>query len=206
MPPTDDIDGAIEKIMAPFSENDESEDASPSAQFWDWYVIGGRWGGRKLLARIGEGAIDAFRQELEDMKITVSGLRMGKPDLSPESQIPVVDALWRERFPNTTTQCPLFRHCPKSLADDVCTVADLPESLSAERVIIASAFHGEFRAAYMDQEDFWNGVNFLKSEWDGKVISAIARAAKKFEGYSPEFIEANTPRRDWIAVTVDYHS
>lgn len=46
MPPTTNVEGALEKIMAQFDEN--NEDASHA--FWDWYVIGGRFFWRKANA------------------------------------------------------------------------------------------------------------------------------------------------------------
>jgi len=53
MPPTDDVEGAIATIMAPFNEQpDEDQEDVSSYTFWDWYVIGGRFSGSKLQSRL----------------------------------------------------------------------------------------------------------------------------------------------------------
>lgn len=205
MPPTSDVAAAIEKIMAPFSEHADDEDSLPG--FWDWYEIGGRWGGEKMKLRLGKDKIDAFWSEIQARGFTVSGLQAGKPTLSPASQIPAVDALWREHFPGTTDACPLFDHCPDVVDGDVCILADLPEGLAASRVIIAGPdFEGGISAQFMAQEDFWNGVNHIKSQWDEKVATALSDYTEKLKRYKQEYAEKAAPQPDWLVVTVDYHS
>ena len=41
---TEDVEGQVEKIMAPYSENIEGNNKA----FWDWYQIGGRWKGEHV--------------------------------------------------------------------------------------------------------------------------------------------------------------
>ncbi|GAF91717.1 unnamed protein product, partial [marine sediment metagenome] len=90
LPPTDAVESAIAEIMAPFDENNEDEETrSPS--FWDWYQIGGRWSGSKLTDHFDKDKLKNFHAELENRKVTVSGFQCGKQDISPASQIPMVD-------------------------------------------------------------------------------------------------------------------
>lgn len=207
MPPTDDVEAAVAKIMAPFNERDESEDADRRAQFWDWYVIGGRWSGTKDEIRFDKEKLEAFNAALQERKVTVSGVRFGKPTLQPATQIPIVDALWREFFPETTGPCPMFDHSPKTVSGDVCTLAELHPSLEAERVILAGIKHNdELGAVHMAQRDFWNGVNYCKSTWDGNVNSSLSAFRESLANYRKEYADSITPQDDWLVVTIDYHS
>ena len=69
MPPTADISTALDDILKPFDESCEDEDLK-SVTFWDWYVIGGRWAGKKESCRfeekstaIGFGTTGSQRQQ-----------------------------------------------------------------------------------------------------------------------------------------------
>lgn len=211
MPPVDDVEKAIAQIMKPFDEQGEDEDGNTNDHaFWDWYQIGGRWSGVKLESFLGKERLDLFHQELSNRKVTVSGFQCGKQTLSPESQIPMVDALWREMFPDSgITVCPLFDHSPKILTSDICTILDLPPELSASRVIVAEPSwrdDGSLQAEYMISDSIWNGVMHVKTQWDGKVKSAIDEAKEKASRYREEFQAKRMPQDDWLVVTVNYHS
>lgn len=214
MPPTDDVRASVAAIMAPFDENASDEDAS-SHRFWDFFVVGGRFAGAKVEARIGRERLDAFHAELTARKVTVSGLTCGKQTLSPATQVPMVDALWREHFPDSgLAVCPLFSHSNDqydsgdTLPDDVCRLKDVPPDLKAARVLIAGPkWDGDgVQAHYMAQEDFWNGLNHVRGAWDGTVASALADYGAKLEYMKPEWREKASPREDWLVVTVDCHS
>lgn len=209
MPPTSDVEAAVASIMAPFDENSSDEESASAHRFWDWYVIGGRWSGAKVQAKLGGERLSAFMDKLQAMKVTVSGLQCGKQELQPASQIDVVDALWRADFPESgLDKCPLFKHSGDTLPGDVCKLSELPADLSAVRVIIARPADdfGPMRAEYMAQEDFWNGCNHVRSTWDMKVASAVADHTKRLQNYTEEARAKLTPREDWLVVTVDYHS
>lgn len=209
MPKCDDYIQQIEKIMAPFREGNDGEDAS-SHQFWDWYQIGGRWSGNKLRARLGEDRIDEFCAELNRRQVTVSGLQWGKQELSPASQIPEVDALWREWFPNSGSDaCLLFKHAGDVLPLDACSFEEAPLDMKCERVIVAGPRWNDdntLEAASMQQADFWNGVNHCPTTWDGTLRQAIERHAERLSSYKDEYRERHTVRPDWLVVTIDYHS
>lgn len=210
MPPTADMQGALSQILYPFSESGEDEDGHPNRHtFFDYWQIGGRWSGRKLQARLGEDKIQAFRDELAAKNVTISGLIWGKPELQPASQQEMVDAMWREHFPESgVSACPMFSHSPKTAPMDVCAVADLPAGLTASRCIVAGVTHdgNGLEAKYMVSEDDWNGVNHQRSTWDMSVKSALAAYEKQIEGYREDYREKCQPRPDWLVVTIDYHS
>jgi len=219
MPPTEDIEGALQTILAPFDENHQAE-----LGFWDWYVIGGRFAGEKLIAKYDRAKVEQFHQWLRNEGVTVSGLQFGKQELSPANQIPKVDAKWNEMFPSKDGQpmrCPIFRHSNDQLADgmdgtipgNVCKLKDLPD-MECYRVIIAcpsydtknGTWTGSLKAEFMISEDAWNGVSWMRVDWDKKVSSALARHTDKLSGRNPEYLEAAKPNNNWLVVTIDYHS
>lgn len=213
MPPTSDISSALEEILKPFEENNEES----RNQFWDGYVIGGRWAGEKESCRYDAEKLEKFYIKCQEANVTVSGVQCGKPDLSPASQIPMVDKMWNELFPTedgTIVACPIFSHSNDQydsndlLACDVCLVEEIPENLTASRVIVASANYDESRleAKFMTSDSIWNGVNHEDTTWDGKVKSVLVMYNKRLEMYKEEYVEKHTPKPNWICVTVDYHS
>lgn len=212
IPPTDDVARDVATILAPFDEN-ANEEISNGRGFWDFYVIGGRYAGDKMRARLGEERVKSFVEELQDRKVTVSGITFGKQSLEPASQIPMVDALWREHFPDSgLTVCPIFSHSNdqygEHLPGDICTLAELPAGLTADRVIIgALGWDGsEMTAIHMEQEGFWNGVNHVESDWDGTVATAVGRFREKIKDSKVEYRARCEPQADWLVVSVDYHS
>jgi len=216
MPRTKNIERSLEQIMAPFCEHDE-EVRHP---FWDWYVIGGRWAGEKETCGYAEERMQEFIKALNDANVTVSSLQMGKQEIKPESQIPLVDTLWNQYFPTENgeqTPCPLFRHSDEELSGgnwmscDVCLVEEIPEKLSSARVIIAgpSWDHdktGNIEAHYMISDSIWNGVIHMKTDWNGNVKETLELFKKECAYYKDEWREKITPKPDWLCVTVDYHS
>ncbi|MCY4128091.1 MAG: hypothetical protein OXG15_02485, partial [Gammaproteobacteria bacterium] len=44
----------VDAIMAPFSEHDDDSEHP----LWDWYVIGGRWNGEKVLRAQDEDKVE----------------------------------------------------------------------------------------------------------------------------------------------------
>jgi hypothetical protein len=203
MPPITDIDGAIKAIMEPFDESNETNRHG----FFDWYQIGGRFSGSKIESLVSQEKKDAFFAELRSRNVTVSCFQSGKQGLSPASQIPMVDALWREMCPESGIDvCPFFQHA-KALPMDVCKLADVPDGLCAERVIIAAPAHdGKIEASSMFSTEIWNGCNYERTAWDGNVKKAIDERCKKIDSYNKEYKERNTPAPDWLVITLDYHT
>lgn len=225
IPPTTDIEASVAAVMKPFDEDprEKHEDHSCQHAFWDFWVIGGRWAGHKLIARYDEAKIDEFYAWLNAEKVTVSGLQAGKHELSPATQIPKVDAKWNEMFPSVIpVKCPLFRHSNDqygkglggSLPQDVSRLGDVPERLKCSRVIFAGPSYeseskghtGPLEAKFMLAEDAWNGCNHMKVDWDGKLKTAVEKCHEHFKNYKAEYVEKILPQHDWLAVTVDYHS
>jgi hypothetical protein len=226
MPPTNDIEAAVKLIMAPFDENTDADadEGSDRHAFWDFYVIGGRWAGHKLLAHYDKAQLDKFYEWLNDTGITVSGVQCGKQELSPASQIPIVDAKWNEMFPSSSpVPCPLFAHSndqyghnglDDTLPGDVMLLGSVPKGLTCSRVIVAgpsfnsatNTWDGPIRPVFMLCDSQWNGVNHMDIKWDGTLASAIDECRGKLSGYRPEFAAKVSPQDNWLAVTVDYHS
>jgi hypothetical protein len=181
----------------------QDEDADEWDQACDWYdfwSIGGRFSGHKLKAAIGDN-LQAFYDKMKEERITVSGLQFGKPTLQPTSQQEKVDAMWREMFPGTVEQCPLFDHAPPCV--DWCLVKDIPEVLTAERVIIARSNDDGLSATFMVVQQLWNGFQWQDTTFDGSVTSALKAYAEKSK-WNPTYYKPVPD--DWIVVTVDYHN
>lgn len=218
IPPTMDIEAAVAAVMKPFDENERDSEEASLHPFWDFWVIGGRWAGHKLMARYDAAKLDEFHEWCQAEKITVSGLACGKPELSPDTQIPKVDAKWNEMFPSGEfVPCPLFKHSnnqygkglSSTLPADVSRLSDVPERLECSRVIFAKHPYkkGEpIEPGFMLCEDQWNGCNHMKIDWDGKFMSALEKYRESIKNYAPEYVAKNSPQPDWLVVTVDYHS
>lgn len=205
MPPVaDDVNAAVQSILEPFSENnDESRNT-----FWDWWQIGGRYSGSKIEAAVGQDKINAFQEELKRRKVTCSGLVWGKQELQPISQIPMVDALWREMCPGGGDVCTMFKHSGNMMSGDICAYKDIPAGLTAYRLIfVAPKYESEkLEAKATYSQSIWNGVNYEDTKWDGSVAAGIAAHLEKIKSYQPDYAEKQTPKDDWIVITVDYHS
>jgi hypothetical protein len=220
IPPTDDVAAVIESVMAPFNENGEDEDGERySNTFWDFYVIGGRWAGAKQMAKYDKAKIAEFEAWMQVEKVTVSGVTAGKQTLQPDSQRAKVDDKWNALFPSEKfVPCPMFSHSNDQYAKagplsgaidgDVMRLADLPAGYECGHIIFAGPRYDEKAtiATFMLTDTAWNGVNHMKTKWDGTVASALAEYRERIGGYRDDYREKVTPTDDWLVVTVDYHS
>ena len=215
MPPTEDVVAIVDKILAPFSENNENEDDHHLEKFWDWYQIGGRWSGSKYEARFDPKLIQEFRDWMVEEKITVSGIVFGKEELSPESQIPKVDKKWNEMFPSETfIPCPLFKHSGLELPNDIMRLGDMPERVTCARVIICAPKYDydkdtatdDVEAEFMLSDSIYNGLNFIDTAWDKKVSTAVEMRKNFMKDAKEPYKTQMMPNDDWLVVTVDYHS
>lgn len=224
---TGDIEAAVESVMKPFYENAEpSEDYDPGHAFWDFYVIGGRFAGNKQLAGYDKSTLDLFYQRLKDEKIMVAGLRCGKQEISPKSQIEKVDAIWNEMFPQpgaVMVACPVFAHSNDqygkdgrgTIDGDICSLADA-KAVECSRVIFSGPSYqsqdqdckwtGPLEATFMLCNAQWNGVNHMPVTWDGTVGGALKDWQDKLENCNDAYRALVTPTDEWITVTVDYHT
>ena len=214
MPPSSDIGKDLEKIMSPFYENRDDCDGN---EFWDFYVMGGRFAGIKETCGYNQERLDEFYKKLNENKITVSGVICGKQQINPATQIPMVDKLWNDVFPTENGEivaCPLFAHSNNQydsndlISCDICRVEEIPENLIASRVIIACPSYdgNEIEAKFMICDSQWNGINFMNVDWDGKVKSAIEKFLDKCDCYREDYKQKVLPKPNWICITVDYHS
>jgi len=84
----------------------------------------------------------------------------------------------------------------------------MADDYECSRIIFAGPKYDDsgMEATFMAQDDFWNGVNHVKSTWDGTFGGAVKEFNAKLDRYSDEYKAKITPQPDWIVVTVDYHS
>ncbi len=225
-PGTDDIEAAVASVMSQFDENmdKENEEFSDKHVFWDWFVIGGRFAGSKVMAGYDEQQLSQFHEWLTAEKVTVVGLVCGKQELKPADQIQKVDAKWNEMFPsagNVMVACPIFAHSSDqygrgdrgTIDGDVCKLRDAM-NVNCCRVIFAGPSYesktgertGPLRAQFMLSGSQWNGCNHMDIKWDGKVGSAMADWCKHLEHMADGYRAMMQPTEEWITVTVDYHN
>ena len=202
MPKSENIKESINKIMDYFIDEDNEY-----SDWYDFYVIGGRFSGFKRESLIDKDKLEKFNDKLKELKITVSSFTAGKQQLNPPEQIPIVDNLWKEMFPETGLDvCPLFNHFNNqyedSIEEDVWSFKDIPLNLKVSRVIIAN----EDKPVYMIQDEFWNGVTHIKTNWDGTIKHALELFKKRCKNYNEEYKKQITPKDDWMCITVDYHN
>lgn len=208
LPPVllEEIEGVIDQVMAPFSEHNEDR----SNPFWDFYNIGGRWSGCKIVDYLDKEKLEQFYVRLKENKVTVSGLQFGKQEISPATQIPMVDAIWKEVFPDLNFKaCPLFQHGGQGLEGDIMHLKDIHPKTTASRVIIVAADRDRsdtYRATEMFETEYWNGVSWNKSRWNGKLATALKMIRQRNKNMSPAYKERVLPQDDWWVVTIDYHS
>lgn len=225
IPPTMDIEAAVTSVMKQFDESpDETdEDRDTRHAFWDFWVIGGRWAGNKLIAKYDQTKIDAFNEWCTAEKLTVSGVQCGKQKLQPDTQIPKVDAKWNEMFPSAQPiACPFFAHSndqygkglSSTLPNDVSRLDEVPPELKCSRVIFAKPsfesetkeYTGPLEVSFMLCDSQWNGCNHMDVAWDGKFATALAKYRESLKNYREEYAAKVLPQDDWLVVTVDYHS
>jgi len=211
MPPTSDIESAVKTALDPFSQHEESEERHPMA-FWDWYKIGGRWHGQKIISKLPEADVESFYAELREKNITVAGLRAGKDEINPPDQIPTVEAIWQKHFKDTPFEtCPFFKHGADQYEDsttfpgNVMPISECLDVNGIHRVIITDT---EGTISFMCNDQMWNGVNHEQTTWDGTIGHAVEMHKENIARYKPEsrYVAMNKVSDDWIAVTVDYHS
>lgn len=209
MPPTKNVEEKVKEIMEPFYEGEE-ENTEP---FYDFYVIGGRYSGEKLTQTLDKKKVDKFFKELKKQKITVSGFQAGKQEISPAEQIPLVDKIWDDLFPEIGGACPFFKHYNNQYQNkvsypDIMKVKDIPEKLKCNKVIVATLNYDEtkFKANTMIDDSCWNGVSWNDTKWDKEVKSVIKKHNDSFKNANKDYAKKRIVKDNWIAVTVDYHN
>lgn len=210
MPPTARLtmEDVIAQVLAPFDENASPEIRSSGAQFWDWYVIGGRWSGEKIRQSMDDTKLEQFQEWMGSEKITVSEVQCGKPTLNPVEQREKVDAKWAEMFPESGFDvCPLFDHFPTS-ASDIMQLGQVDPKISMFRGMILVPGHDEqgYILETMLAQEIWNGATFQETAWDGTLEALLKYHSKYHDNYKSKYVARVTPKSDWLVVTVDYHS
>ena len=189
--PMEDIKARVRAIMRPYNL---SQASNHYGSFWDFYSIGGRWSGHKLIQSLDQDKLKAFKALLNKRHFMISPVGSVKSSLISETHIEEVDRLWQEYFPDSVmTQCPFFRHSHIPYYVDVMTVKECLE-LSAHHVIFVD---GAGEARFMVQKMIWNGLNYQETTWDSTIKSALVMCNLD----AGEEVEMH----DWLVVTVDYH-
>lgn len=75
MPPTKDVEEAVETVLAPFSEHLEAEDRRP--KFFDWYIIGGRWDG--IVSQSNVTKFSEMKPETTCYRVIIAALQIPHP-------------------------------------------------------------------------------------------------------------------------------
>lgn len=199
MPPTDNVEAAVTKAMEDFREGGEDS----YKPFWDFWVIGGRFSGHKLEAKYPEDQLSAFYDKLREAQVQVKGVICGKQELAPEF-IEFVDKTWAETVPGFGKVCPLFNRYNDQYQNstrypDISLLEETPLNSTACRVIIVDH---NFKPVFMLEDEFYNGVNFVKTAWDGTVGGAIDMFRQHYSFKNHEDLITD----DSLVVTVDYHS
>ena len=92
-----------------------------------------------------------------------------------------------------------------SFANEIKEICD-KVGVDYDKVTEYATYDDRLGAQTMHLKDIWNGVSFQKTEWDGKLSTALEMYNKQLSSYSEPAREQYTLRDDWIVVTVDYHS
>lgn len=211
MPPQNDVMDGLDKVLRSFNDDEsafpEDESYYQYLGLWDYWVVGGRWSGAKMKASLGEEKINLFREELAKREITVSGIQFGKQELSPASQIPLVDSLWQEWFPDSSERCLLFKHAGDVMDYDICPLSDVPDNLKAKNLFIAgNGYNDELDCKHLLCASYWNGCNHQPTKWNGNVLDGVKEYIASMNNYKDEYKDKCTPKDDWVCVTIDYHS
>lgn len=225
IPPVDNIEEAVSSVMKPFDKNVEEGDVyNKKYLFWDWYVLGGRFAGKKTIARCDRVVLDRFYAWLSDEKITLSGFQCGKQELEPSTQREKVDKKWNEMFPSSTgtlVPCPIFSHSNDPynrnnngmIDGDVCSLKDSMNATCSHVIFAGPSYAhetkdyvGPLEVFYMLSRDVWNGVNFMGVDWDGTVGNAVDKCNEYLENRSLPHEVFGLTMDKGITVTVDYHN
>src|SRR5262249_42407389 len=156
---SDYVDWSVYQVMTSLArEGDERPD------WWDSYLIGGRWSGQHVLAGLPEDKLKEFREELKRRQLPVSCVRFFEEELNSKEHEASADALWREFFPGAGDKCLLLYPPGSPWLDsvDVMPVGQLPKRLSAATLIVAGpdwSDKHELRARFMLHMEVWNGCN-----------------------------------------------
>lgn len=171
----DDIDVVMRHVM------------TRRSPWCDIYYIGGAWNGLKQIIDLD---LEPFDRRLAEMKVTVCVVKWngGRPSLRPESQGAAVDAEWQALYPGRGESCPLFAQYKGPPEINWCRVAEVPDALTAHRLVVAKPYNRRKIIHMLDEEHL--------RTFDNKVKSAIR---------SLQQITPKAPADDWHVATLCCH-
>lgn len=208
MPPRDleDIQDAVQQVMDRYcTTEDDSESEYRFWAFWDFYLLGGRYSGRKLTNTLDQERIEAFFKALQDADIQVHVVVAGKQSVTTPEQWAQVNAIWNERFPDSGfDECPYFENAGPVLMGDVMELGKIRvDKVECNMMIVADE---EGAVVFRAQDSVFNGTNHETTTWNGTIQNGLELMAEMLEHYTPEYRYRVTPKDDWLVVTVDFHS
>ena len=196
MPPSPliQIQERVRELMFPLSQAVAHSEGT-TAYLYDWYQIGGRFAGAKMLGRLDPERLHKFRQELYGEAFTNDArpVVIGQTGLWRTQDLPKVDALWRKWFPEEEIDaCPLFDHYPAG-DQDICRVDQIPDTLTADAVLVGN----EDKVVFQLITEIWDSTKqeFQDTGFDGSVLNALRQC--RACGVEPS--------QNWLAVTLDCH-
>lgn len=223
----DKIDNYLKQTLKEFREYDEEDNRNLNG-FYDYFLIGGRFSSSKMRSCLDEEKMNQFYDEMNNKNVTVSSLVWGKQELSPSSQIPMVDQLWKEFFPEWPgNDCPLFSHSENAVFSDIMTLGDckkhdaiMDHQVSSFAIAHDERVTGFYGLKHLLHQEYWNGCVFQKTDFDGSLRNGLERYnelvlrdtkhAEKNLADDPQKLEDFKRRKeitdDWLVVTVDYHN
>lgn len=177
LPSTTDLLGDIGKILSPFYDGGDNEKA------YVFYDTCGLCAYRpeKLTFMFGENRVIDFQRALGDIGVHLKDrddlypILDGNLVLPSSFEIPSVQEIWRNHFPEFSDFCPLFlRDGIWSLCPDALPLESVPKHFSVARVIIAGKEDegASPEPVFMIAQHNYNGVSHIKANWDGTVRGA----------------------------------
>ena len=183
---------------------------------FSYYIIGGRFAGRKKIDELDDNKMDNFYNKLQEKEITVSGIVAGKETLKPKEQIEKVDNLWFKYFPDWQGEhCPVFDHANKKYEDDP-IYGDIMElgnvavnQVECNTVIFAhydAHDYNEWNIERMYRTKVYNGFTHQETKFDGQLGEAMIKYEKHLEQLNDDFAEKINLEKDWLTITLDLKS
>jgi hypothetical protein len=153
----------------------------------DFYYIGGRWNGLKVVIDLD---LEPFDRRLDEMQVRVSYVDWNgnRQSLRPESQAEAIDLEWRRLYPGRGDYCPLFAQYKGPPDINWCPVGGLSDTIRATRLVVAKPT-GRRKIIHVLTEDDLR-------PFDNKVKVAI----RSLQKLTPE-----SPTDDWLVVTLCCH-
>ena len=183
IPPTDQPHFTITNIMDAYMLCDSCHNNSDA--IGDWYVIGGRWAGEKLIKSLDPQKIKSYKKELKQSELRVMSVQAVKPTPCDKKNSLLADQVWRKHFPDINENPFMSDYSDQYENDlrDVWKLKDVPKNLTASGLIVTHSHHEEI----------------ICLPQSGEILKVVDEINKlDFSRY-----EIND---DWLLATIDIHN